>query len=135
MKLMKSGELARRCEVNKQTIRFYERKGLLSASDSTAHNYKLYNREDIRRVRFIKKAQGLGFSLEEIKDLLSLRSSKEAPCFDVRKRAQLKFDDISEKIRQLEAMRRTLAKLIGQCHSTLSSECPILESLEFEERN
>lgn len=132
MELIKSGELAQRCDVNKQTIRFYERKGLLSASDTTAHNYKLYEHEDVRRVRFIKKAQGLGFSLDEIKDLLSLRASENSSCADVKRQAQLKLNDISKKIRQLEAMQNTLAKLVKQCGETDSSECPILDSLEIE---
>lgn len=133
MRLMKSGELAQRCDVNKQTIRFYERKGLLSASDTTAHNYKLYEHEDVRRVRFIKKAQGLGFSLDEIKDLLSLRASENTPCADVRQKAQIKLTDIAAKIRQLEAMQSTLKTLVEQCGNTTISECPILDSLEMKE--
>lgn len=135
MKLMKSGELARRCDVNKQTLRFYERKGLLPPADLTVHNYRLYNEDDARRILFIKKAQGLGFSLDEIGELLSLKASKNIPCADVRRKAQVKLTDIAGKIRQLEAMQNTLSKLVEQCGNTTSSECPILDSLELEEES
>ena len=127
------GKLAERAQVNIQTIRYYERRGLLPEPERTASNYRVYTGDTVRRVRFIKRAQDLGFTLSEIKELLDLRASPRSCCEDVRARSKAKIRDIDEKVRSLEAMRKALSKLVGACSGRGPvTECPILESLEEE---
>jgi MerR family mercuric resistance operon transcriptional regulator len=117
--------------VNVATLRYYERRGLLASPPRTASNYRIYSEDAARRVLFIKRAQALGFSLEEIKDLLSLKASPSAQCGDVREFAAEKIRDIEEKIGTLEAMRAALSRLVEACAGEGPvSECPILESLD-----
>lgn len=128
------GKLAEQAQVNVQTIRYYERRGLLRDPDRTASNYRVYGGETLRRVRFIRRAQELGFTLSEIKELLELRASPRSCCADVRERSEAKMRDIDEKVRTLQAMRKALAKLVRACSGQGPvTECPILESLEDEE--
>ena len=128
------GGAARRAGVNIQTLRYYERRRLLPAPKRTASNYRVYSDDTVRRVRFIKRAQELGFTLTEIKELLSLRASPRSRCEDVRKRSKAKITDIDEKIRTLEAMRRALSKLVRACSGRgPATECPILDSLDSDE--
>lgn len=133
MENLKIGEVARRAGVNLQTIHYYERRGLLPEPPRTPSNYRLYPEDTVRRVRFVKRAQELGFTLKEIEELLSLRASPRSRCADVRRRAQAKMDDIDGKIRALQGMRKALGKLIGECSGKGPvSECPILETLDPE---
>ncbi|MFQ5655167.1 MAG: MerR family DNA-binding protein [Planctomycetota bacterium] len=134
MRTLTRGELAKRCDVNFETVRYYEREGLIPRPSRSASNYRLYSEDTVHRIHFIKRAQGLGFTLSEIKELLSLRARPRAKCADVLERAEAKIHDIDEKIRTLKAMRRALLKLKSECHGTLPiSACPILEALEAEE--
>ncbi len=126
-----TSEVARRADVNTETLRFYERKGLIPEPPRNSSNYRLFSEETVRRVRFIKGAQGLGFSLREIGELLSLRATPGASCADVLIRAEEKLADIDEKIRKLKAVRKALASLKRECRGGVPiSECPILESLD-----
>lgn len=128
---LKIGEVARRAKVNLQTIHYYERRGLLPKPRRTASNYRIYSVEAVRRIRFIKRAQELGFTLKEIRELLSLRARPAAKCADVLERAEIRIRSIDEKIRTLQAMRRALSKLTAECKGRGAiSECPILESLD-----
>lgn len=130
----KVGEVAGRAGVNLQTIHYYERQGLLPRPPCTASNCRVYPEDVVLRVRFIKHAQVLGFTLNEIKELLSLRAVPGTRCAAVRERAETKMHDIDHKIRTLQAMRKALNKLIGECSdSGPVSECPILEALDTEE--
>lgn len=127
------GQLAKQSNVHVETLRYYERRGLVSAPPRTVSNYRVYSSENLRRVKFIKQAQELGFSLEEIKRLLALRAAPRARCADVRDYAIHKIDDIQEKIRRLKRMHRSLKKLLRECSGDLPvTECPILESLASE---
>ena len=127
------GDLAKQAEVNIQTIRYYERRGLLPAPDRTASNYRVYPEATVRRVRFIKRAQQLGFTLKEINELLALRASPRSRCEDVREQSKAKIADIEEKIRSLEAMRKALQKLVRACTGRgPTTECPILDFLDAE---
>ena len=127
------GKLAEQAQVNIQTIRYYERRGLLRDPERTASNYRVYGADTLRRVRFIKRAQDLGFTLNEIRELLELRASPRSCREDVRARSEAKIRDIDEKVRTLEAMRKALAKLVRACSGRGPvTECPILESLEDE---
>ena len=129
------GRLAREAGVNLETVRYYERRGLLPRPPRSAAGYRLFPAEAARRLRFIRHAQELGFSLAEIRELLSLRVSPIAKRTDVRKRADAKIADIDAKIRSLEAMKRTLRKLTNACEGCGPvAECPILESLDRERK-
>jgi len=130
---LRVGEVARRAGVNLQTVHYYERRGLLPTPPRTDANYRSYPAGAVLRVRFIKRAQELGFTLKEIEELLSLRATPRAGCADVRGRAEAKVRDIDEKIRTLEAMRRALTKLVGECSGRGPvTDCPILEALGAE---
>src|SRR5262244_515588 len=127
------GELAKQAKVHVETLRYYERRGLIPRPRRTVSNYRVYSSENLRRVKFIKQAQGLGFSLKEIKKLLALRATPRARCADVRTYAAHKIEDIDEKIRSLARMRKTLEKLIAECSGDGPvTQCPILESLDSE---
>ena len=131
---LKVGEVAKQAEVNLQTIHYYERRGLLPKPTRTGSNYRLYPEDAVRRVRFIKRAQELGFTLDEIKQLLSLRAAPQTRCADVRERAETKVQNIDGKVRTLLAMRKALIKLIGECSAKAPvTECPILEALDLED--
>jgi len=134
METLTRGELAQRCAVNFETVRYYEQQGLIPKPSRSVSNYRLYDEATVRRIRFIKRSQELGFTLHEIKELLSLRAEPRAGCADVRERAQTKVRDIDEKIRTLQAMRRALSKLTSNCTGRGGiSECPILDALEDDE--
>ena len=128
---LSTGELARQAGVNIETLRFYERKGLLAKPPRSAANYRLYSPDAVRRVRFVKRAQELGFSLKEIAELLSLRAKPKARCTDVYKRAEDKIGDIDEKVRTLRAMRKALSKLMSECTASGPvTDCPILDAFD-----
>ena len=124
------GEMA---GVNITTLLFYERKGLLSEPERTEANYRIYDEDAVRRVRFIKHAQELGFSLKEIKELLSLKASPRSRCGVVRRKAQEKVSDIDRKREALRQMRKALSKLIRECSGTgRTTQCPILDSIDAD---
>src|SRR5262249_51755411 len=127
------GELAKQAKVHVETLRYYERRGLIPMPRRTVSNYRVYSSENLRQVKFIKQAQGLGFSLKEIKKLLALRATPRARCADVRTYAAHKIESIDEKIRSLARMRKTLEKLIAECSADGPvTQCPILESLDSQ---
>jgi len=131
---LKIGQLAHGAVVNLQTIRYYEREGLLPEPPRLSSGYRLYPDSMVRRVRFIKRAQEIGFSLAEIRELLSLRADGRRERTAVRALTQAKIADIDGKIRTLKAMRTALNRLADRCSGCGPvSECPILESLDSEE--
>ena len=124
------GAVAASAGVNRQTVRYYERRGLLPAPPRTAANYRAYAAGAVQRVRFIKRAQALGFTLREVAELIALHEAPHGRCADVRARAQAKVRAIEAKVRALQAMRRSLAALVADCPDTPpASRCPILENL------
>ena len=127
------GKLADRSGVSVQTVRYYERSGLLPKPSRAASGYRLYAHEAVRRLTFIKQAQQLGFSLGEIQDLLSLRMQSGTTCADIRQRAREKIIGVSKKIEDLQRIRDALTKLAAACRGNgPTSDCPILEALESE---
>jgi len=123
--------LARLGGVNLETVRYYERKGLLPKPPRTASGYRVFPADAVRRLRFIKRAQELGFSLKEIRDLLSLRMRPGTSRADIQARAHAKVADIEEKIRTLKAMKKALHGLTEHCDGCGPlDECPILQSLD-----
>ena len=134
MKPLTIGQLAERGGVGVETVRFYERAGLIEKPSRTASGYRQYDEETVARLRFIRQAKELGFSLGEIKELLSLRCNPAATSGDVKSRAEAKIADIEEKIRTLQRMKKALVKLTRTCSGDGSiSECPILDALEPEQ--
>jgi len=133
MKSLTIGRLAKQAGVNLETVRFYERRGLLPRPPRSASGYRLFPAEAARRLKFIRRAQELGFSLAEIADLLALRVSRRTTSAEIRARAKAKITDIEAKMRSLDSMRKTLVKLTKACDGcTPVAHCPILESLDGE---
>ena len=134
MKPFTIGHLAREAGINLETVRYYEREGILPKAPRGPSGYRLFPADAVRRLKFIKRAQELGFSLKEIRELLALRVSPRTTSAEIRKRAEAKIVDIQGKITSLESMSRTLRKLAESCAGCGPlSECPILESLDREE--
>ena len=134
MKRLTIGELAKRGGVNLETIRYYERVGLLPKPPRTSAGYRIFPDDAPRRLRFVKRTQELEFSLREIKELFALRVEPGKTRADVRKRARAKIDDIDEKLCTLRKMKRSLVKLTAACHGNGSlSDCPILEGMDHGE--
>lgn len=127
---LKSSMLAEQGGVNLQTIRYYEREGLLPAPPRLRSGYRVFPESAVRRVQFIKRAQELGFSLSEVRELLSIQIDPAKECSDVQRLAKAKVADIAEKIKTLQSMKQVLTRLAEACPGCgPSSECPILESI------
>ncbi len=125
------GKVAQRAGVGVETVRFYEREGLIKDPPRRESGYRQYGEDVIDHLVFIGRAKELGFTLKEIKELLFLRATRGAKCADVRNRAETKMQNIEDRIRALRRMKRALAKLLSECSGDGAiTECPILESLE-----
>jgi MerR family mercuric resistance operon transcriptional regulator len=134
MKLLTIGQVARRAGVGVETVRFYERRGLVEEPLRKESGYRQYTAEVVSRLRFIRRAKELGFSLAEISELLALRLDPSATRADVRQRAKAKIADIEAKIGDLQRMREALQKLTAACRGHgPASACPILEALDGPE--
>ena len=127
---MHIGELAAEAGVKTQTLRYYERRGLLSAARGPTSRYREYESTALRRVRFIRRAQDLGFTLEEIRDLLALWGDSGKSCAAVESRARATLERIEAKIADLQRMSGALATYASACRSRSAlKECPLLEEL------
>ena len=127
------GQVAKQAGVGISTVRYYEREGLVAPVKRTAANYRLYAPETVARIRFMRRAQHLGFTLAEIKELLSLRVEGGKRCTDFRGAAAAKMADIESRIRSLRRMSRALARLARDCEAQGNAAgCPMLEHLEGE---
>ena len=125
------GQLAKVAGVNVQTVRYYERRKLLKPTDRKASGHRVYGDDALRRLRFIKNAQALGFTLREVYDLLNLRINSIARCGTVKVKAQAKLRQVEAKVRDLRALARALHNLIRACQvGQPTDRCPILQSLE-----
>ena len=133
---LRIGEVAAGAGVNVETLRFYERRGLLKEPKrDPSSGYRGYPLEAVRLVKFIKRAQELGFTLKEVGELLRLRESQGATCAEVRAAARSKLEDIDRRVKTLQAMRRVLLALHESCTSNGSiRHCPIIESIERADR-
>lgn len=131
MPAMTIGQVARQAGVGVETVRFYERAGLLAAPPRRESGYRQYAQDAVARIQFIKRAKELGFSLKEITELLSLRVDPETTCGEVKQRAEAKMANIDAKLRDLQRMKAALAELVAACSgSGPTSHCPILDALE-----
>jgi MerR family Zn(II)-responsive transcriptional regulator of zntA len=126
------GKLAQHADVTTDTVRYYEKEGLLAPARKTDAGYRLYDEDAVRRLRFIRQAQQCGFSLAEIRELLALKNGDAACCKDVRNVAIEKKLQLEHKIRALQVMSRALGELIAICDDEARplQECPILATLE-----
>ena len=134
MESLTIGQVAKCASINLQTVRYYERQGLLAPISRTEAGYRIFSPQSVRRIRFIKRSQELGFSLHEIKELLSLRIDAHTTQADIRKRTQAKIVDVEQKIRHLKAIHKTLLRMTKDCSGCGSlKDCPILGSLDGKE--
>lgn len=127
---MRIGTVARECGVSIDTIRYYEREGLLPPPRRRPSGYREYDDGTIKRLRFIRHAKELGFTLDDIRELLSLSSDREQGVKGVKQRAEVRLAMVDERMAQLRRMRKGLKQLIANCpgHGPLE-ECPILRAL------
>jgi len=125
------GKLAQEAGIAVQTVRFYERRGLIADPPRKASGYRQYPTDTLRRLRFIRRAKELGFSLREIEELLALRMEPTTPCAAVRQQIGGKLQDVRERIRDLQRMGQALEELHTLCETTDPlGDCPILDLLE-----
>jgi Cu(I)-responsive transcriptional regulator len=123
------GDAARRAAVSARMIRHYESLHLLKEARRTSAGYRIYDDNDVHTLQFIGRARDLGFSIEEIRQLLGLWHDRRRASSDVRRVAQKHVTALDAKIRELQAMRRTIERLIGACHGDDMPDCPILDDL------
>jgi len=131
---MQIGEVAQSTGLSIDTIRFYEKQALIPAAKRSSGGYRVYDERNVERLLFIGRAQGLGFSLQEIRELLLIEGSEGAPCSHVQDLLAAKTIQVREKIAGLRKIQGRLAKAQKQCTAALtkscSAECPVLEELE-----
>jgi Cu(I)-responsive transcriptional regulator len=123
------GELAGATDTKVETIRYYERIGLLAKPARTAGNYRSYEAPHVARLGFVRRARALGFSLDQVRDLLSLSDQKDRSCAQVDAIAQQHLADVDAKISALKNLKRELGSLIRQCHSGTIADCRIIDAL------
>lgn len=134
MKPLTTGQVAMRAGIGIETVRFYEREGLLEAPERRPSGYRQFDEGIVARLLFIRRAKELGFTLNEIKELLSLKLDPSTTCADVKKRTQAKIADIDAKLDSLRRMKQALVKLTKACGGRgTTSDCPILDALDGEE--
>ncbi|MEX0617404.1 MAG: Zn(2+)-responsive transcriptional regulator [Pseudohongiellaceae bacterium] len=131
--MLKISELAERSGLSAHTLRFYEKNGLIRPSKRSEAGYRLYDAADLRKAEFIRTARSIGFSLDDIAVLLSIRLDKEShTCEEVTVITQRKLDDVSKRIAELRSMQKTLTILLDSCCGGLetATHCSIMEALE-----
>ena len=125
------GQVAEAAGVGVETVRFYQREGLVEEPSREGTRRRRYSQDTVSRIRFIRGAQNVGFSLKEIEELMALRIAPGTSKGEIKARAQEKVDEIEEKMRDLQRMRDTLLKLIGSCEGSGSlDDCPILDAFD-----
>lgn len=122
-------QLALKTGCNLETIRYYEKVGLLPPPPRSANGYRVYSPELVQRVRFILRARDLGFAMEEIRSLLSLTDEGEQTCAHVMKQAQVHLNDVKQRISDLRRIEQVLARTLAECSGEDVPDCPILDAL------
>ena len=134
MDMLSIGQVAQRAGVGVETIRYYEREGLLEEPPRRASGYRQYSQEVVKRIRFIKRAQTLGFSLKEISELLLLRVNAQTSCEEVKVRTEEKIAEVERKLVALQHMRQALLQVHALCEGLgPTGRCPMLEALDHQE--
>jgi MerR family transcriptional regulator, mercuric resistance operon regulatory protein len=129
VKSLQRGEIARRAGCNLETVRYYEKIGLIPEPPRTGGGYRHYDATHERRLRFVLRARELGFSLDEIRQLLRLTDKLDQPCSEARVIATAHLDDVKAKIADLKRMQRVLQDVVTQCGNGTLRECPLIETL------
>ncbi|MBS0420966.1 MAG: Cu(I)-responsive transcriptional regulator [Proteobacteria bacterium] len=124
------GQVAALSGVPPKTIRFYEESGIIASAYRNENRYRTYSETDVQTLRFIAHARGLGFSLKDVSELLSLYRDRKRASKDVRRLALAHLADLDRRIANLTAMRNTIADLAQRCRGDDRPECPIIEELE-----
>lgn len=133
MTTLKISQVARLADVNIETVRYYERKGLIPEPPRLPSGYRQYSPDYVQRIKFIKHAQQLGFSLKEVTELLALRIEPHSACDEVKQQTEAKIAAIETKIHTLQQMQRVLTDLVSDCEQRqLTDTCPILKALESD---
>lgn len=133
--LLTIGEVARQTEVPSKTIRYYEEAGLIPAAHRATNGYRVYDEQSIHLLRFIKRSRNLGFSIQDVRELLALWSDDHRASSEVRVLAARHLNDIEHKIESLNKLRATLQYLVEHCHGNDRPDCPILDSLAEDTLN
>lgn len=134
MEKMTRGDVAERADVGRETVRYYEKRDLIPKPSRTAAGYRQYTSEHVKRIRFVKRAQELGFTLKEIGELLSLRADPAIDSADVKKQAEAKVAEVEKKIRDMRRIKEALTSLIASCGgSEPTADCPIMEAMQRDE--
>lgn len=128
---MRSGQVARDAGVNVETLRYYERRGILQTPQRRGSGYREYTHEAVEIIRFVKRAQELGFSLDEVETLLTLAAGGPESCDSARTLATQKLEELDAKLRSISAMQESLRRLVATCEMPRDErECPLLAALE-----
>ena len=134
METLSIGQVARRAGVGVETVRFYEREGLLEEPPRRASGYRQYSEQVVKRIHFIKRAQQLGFSLKEITELLMLRVDGHTSCEEVKQHTEAKIAEVERKLVELQRMRQALLQVAALCTGEgPASACPMLDALDQQE--
>src|SRR5579863_1403149 len=134
MDMLSIGQVARRAGVGVETVRYYEREGLLEEPPRRASGYRQYSEQVVKRLHFIKRAQQLGFSLKEISELLRLRVDAQTSCDEVKQRTEAKIAEVERKLIELQRMRQALLQVHSLCLGQgPTGGCPMLEALDQQE--
>ena len=132
MTLLNIGQVAKQTDVTVETIRFYEKQGLISTPQRSDSGYRQYTTDSVKRLRFIQHAKDVGFTLKDIGELLALRQEPGASCTEIKLCTLQKIEEVDQKIKDLNRIREALARMIMKCSGQgVLSECPILEELEL----
>jgi MerR family transcriptional regulator, copper efflux regulator len=131
---MNIGTVADKSGVPPKTIRYYETIGLIRPADRRANGYRSYSAADMRTLNFIKRARSLGFSVEEVRDLLDLWHDRTRTSARVKALATRHIEALDRKIKELEAMRGAVADLVRRCHGDARPDCPIINELDLDKR-
>ena len=135
MTLLNIGQVAKQTGVTVETVRFYEKQGLIAAPRRTDAGYRQYPLETVKRVQFVQRAKEVGFTLKDIGELLALRQTPGTSCADIKLHATHKMKEVDQKIHDLKRIRDALGRMLLKCSGSGDlNECPILEELELDER-
>ncbi len=129
MTVISIGGLSSRAGVNIETIRYYERTGVLPPPPRTPGGHRVYAEEHLKRLNFVRRSRELGFSLDSIKEMLRMVDASGVTCEQVREIAQAHLDNVHAKIKDLRRMEKTLGRTVSLCDGGEAPECPIIETL------
>lgn len=126
---MQIGDLSRNAGVNVETIRYYERAGVLPVPARQVNGRRVYGEADVRRLGFIRHARDLGFDLQSVRTLLALQEQPEASCTDASRIAQAQLDEVERRLAQLQSLRAELSRMVVECRKGVVAECRVIEAL------